>query len=136
MAAEHHTPSIDYHALAADIKRWGRTLGFQQVGITDTDLGEDETHLLNWLGRNYHGEMDYMGRHGTRRSRPQELLPGTLRIVSVRMDYWPQPARDAHRVLDDDAGLAYVSRYALGRDYHKVMRRRLPGSLAKPSNFT
>ncbi|MEJ2379748.1 MAG: tRNA epoxyqueuosine(34) reductase QueG [Gammaproteobacteria bacterium] len=125
MAAEHHTPSIDYHALAADIKRWGRTLGFQQVGITDTDLGEDETHLLNWLGRNYHGEMDYMGRHGTRRSRPQELLPGTLRIVSVRMDYWPQPARDAHRVLDDDAGLAYVSRYALGRDYHKVMRRRL-----------
>jgi len=114
----------DYHALAAQIRAWGQALGFQQVGITDTDLGSDELHLLNWLCAGYHGEMDYMERHGSRRSRPAQLVPGTVRVISLRMDYWPDPAQDAARTLRDPAQ-AFVSRYALGRDYHKVIRRRL-----------
>ncbi len=114
----------DYTQLADDIKRWGAALGFQQVGISATDLGEDETHLLNWLAAERHGVMDYMARHGPKRSRPEQLHAGTVRVVSVRMDYDPPVARDAWEVLDD-AALGYVSRYALGRDYHKVMRTRL-----------
>jgi epoxyqueuosine reductase len=125
---ENHTQPadsrIDYQALAADIKRWGQELGFQQIGISDTVLDEHEVHLLNWLGQGRHGEMDYMQRHGTRRSRPAELLPGTLRVIAARMDYWPPEATDPGEVLADPT-LAYVSRYALGRDYHKVLRRRL-----------
>jgi epoxyqueuosine reductase len=116
--------SIDYAGLAADIRRWGAECGFQQVGISGTDLAEDETRLLNWLDADRHGEMEYMQRHGTMRSRPQVLRFGTLRVVSVRMDYDPPDARDAWEVLDDPS-LGYVSRYALGRDYHKVLRARL-----------
>ena len=116
--------AIDFARLARDIKEWGRELGFQQVGITDTRLDEDETHLLNWLKDHHHGDMHYMEAHGSKRSRPAELVPGTLRIVSVRMDYWPRQADPAERVLDDPAR-AYVARYALGRDYHKVLRKRL-----------
>jgi epoxyqueuosine reductase len=114
----------DYTRLTDDIKRWGTALGFQQVGISATELGEDETHLLNWLAAERHGAMDYMARHGLKRSRPAQLRAGTLRVISVRMDYDPPAARDAWEVLDD-AALGYVSRYALGRDYHKVMRARL-----------
>ena len=114
----------DYSQLAARIKRWGNELGFQQVGISAVDLGDDETHLLDWLAAGHHGEMDYMQRHGTKRSRPAELQAGTLRVISVRMDYDPPQARDAWEVLDDPS-LAYVSRYALGRDYHKLLRARL-----------
>jgi epoxyqueuosine reductase len=117
-------PGLDYPALARQIKSWGKELGFQQVGITATGLDADETHLLNWLAAGRHGEMDYMQRHGTRRSRPAELVPGTVRIISVRMDYWPADAAAPDAVLDDPA-LAYLSRYALGRDYHKLMRKRL-----------
>ena len=116
--------SIDYAALAADIRGWGAQCGFQQVGISGTDLAEDETRLLNWLDAGRHGVMDYMQRHGTMRSRPPLLRPGTLRVVSVRMDYDPPDARDAWEVLDDPQ-LGYVSRYALGRDYHKLLRGRL-----------
>jgi epoxyqueuosine reductase len=110
--------------LASLIKAWGRELGFQQVGITGTDLADDELRLQRWLAAGRHGEMDYMSRHGTRRSRPQALRPGTLSVISVRMDYMPPAARDAWAVIDDPE-LAFVSRYALGRDYHKVMRQRL-----------
>jgi epoxyqueuosine reductase len=117
-------PDLDYRALARHIKRWGLELGFQQVGITDTDLGEDEAHLFHWLEHGRHGAMDYMQRHGTRRSRPAELVPGTVRVISVRMDYWPAGAAAADRLLGDTAR-AYLSRYALGRDYHKVIRKRL-----------
>jgi epoxyqueuosine reductase len=117
-------PHLDYAALSRQIKRWGQELGFQQVGITDTQLDEDEAYLMQWLAAGHHGRMDYMERHGTRRSRPAELVPGTVRIISVRMDYWPGDARDADAVLQDDT-LAYLSRYALGRDYHKVIRKRL-----------
>ncbi len=116
--------TIDNAQLAADVKRWGIELGFQQVGISATELGRDETHLLNWLAAGHHGEMDYMERHGTKRSRPDELQAGTLRVISVRMDYDPPETRDPWQVLGD-ASLGYVSRYALGRDYHKVMRGRL-----------
>ncbi|MBB3227411.1 epoxyqueuosine reductase [Luteibacter sp. Sphag1AF] len=118
------SPPIDYDALALDIKRWGRELGFADVGISGTDLGSDEAYLERWLADGHHGEMDYMARHGTRRSRPAELEPGTLRIVSVRMDYIPPGTRDAWDVIND-GDAAYVARYALGRDYHKVMRNRL-----------
>jgi epoxyqueuosine reductase len=120
----HPAPALDYPALARQIKSWGMELGFQQVGITDTELGAEEARLVNWLAAGRHGEMEYMQRHGTRRSRPQELLPGTLRIISARMDYWPADAAAADTVLCDPA-LAYVSRYALGRDYHKLIRKRL-----------
>ncbi len=114
----------DYANLAADIKRWGGELGFQQVGISATELGADETHLLNWLAAGRHGTMDYMQRHGSKRSRPAQLQAGTLRVISARMDYDPPQARDAWEVLDD-ATLGFVSRYALGRDYHKLLRARL-----------
>ena len=111
-------------ALALDVKRWAEELGFSRCAITDTDLGEHEARLLDWLGAGFHGEMAWMARHGTRRSRPAELVPGTVRIVSVRLDYFPPDARDAFEVLDDPS-LGYLSRYALGRDYHKVLRKRL-----------
>jgi epoxyqueuosine reductase len=114
----------DYAALARDIKRWAIELGFAEAGISGTDLGEDEQHLERWLERGHHGEMAYMARHGTRRSRPAELEPGTQRIISVRMDYIPPGTANAWGVLED-AEAGYVSRYALGRDYHKLMRHRL-----------
>src|ERR1700744_715178 len=115
---------VNLAQLAVDVKRWGVELGFQQVGISATDLGQDEAHLLNWLAAGHHGEMDYMQRHGTKRSRPDELHAGTLRVISVRMDYDPPETRDPWEVLEDPS-LGYVSRYALGRDDHKVMRARL-----------
>jgi epoxyqueuosine reductase len=101
-----------------------RALGFSQLGVTSVDIAEDEQHLLRWLGAGYHGEMEYMQRHGSMRSRPQELAPGTVRVLSVRMDYWPPEVVDAAAVLADST-LGYVSRYALGRDYHKIIRRSL-----------
>ncbi len=114
---------VDFAELATSLKQWGRELGFQQLGISDTRLDEAETHLLNWLAQGYAGEMEWMARHGSRRSRPAELVPGTLRVITVRMDYLPEAAT-AQAVLDDPRR-AYISRYALGRDYHKLMRRRL-----------
>jgi epoxyqueuosine reductase len=114
----------DYSALAARIKRWGLELGFAQVGIATIELGDDETHLLDWLAQGHHGEMDYMARHGTRRSRPADLYPGTVRVISARLDYDPPGARDGWEVIEEPK-LGFVSRYALGRDYHKLMRTRL-----------
>ena len=115
---------LDPGALARSIKAWGKALGFQQVGITGTELGDAERRLLAWLEAGRHGGMDYMARHGTRRSRPEDLVPGTRSIVCVRMDYLPEPRLRLASVLDDPAA-AFVSRYALGRDYHKTLRRRL-----------
>ncbi|MDH3715667.1 MAG: tRNA epoxyqueuosine(34) reductase QueG [Gammaproteobacteria bacterium] len=112
------------HALAARIKTWSCELGFEACGISDTALEADEAHLLNWLQQGRHGEMGYMARHGTRRSRPADLVPGTLRVISVRKNYFPPGGKPPRDVLDDP-GLGYVSRYALGRDYHKTIRRRL-----------
>jgi epoxyqueuosine reductase len=110
--------------LASKIKQWGLELGFQQVGVTDTDLADAEVHLQNWLALNFHGEMDYMQRHGVKRSRPALLHEGTVRVISVRMDYLPESTAAMNQSLDDPAS-AYISRYALGRDYHKMMRNRL-----------
>jgi epoxyqueuosine reductase len=113
-----------YTTLAASICQWGLELGFQQVGIAGITIASDEERLLHWLALDRHGEMDYMQRHGVRRARPQELVPGTIRVISARMDYLPPNARDADDVLNEPT-LGYISRYALGRDYHKVLRRRL-----------
>jgi epoxyqueuosine reductase len=115
---------VGWSALATRIREWAQELGFQAVGISDTDLTAAESGLLEWLSQGWHGELDYMANHGTKRSRPEELVPGTLRVVSLRMNYFPPNARESWEVLADD-GSAYISRYALGRDYHKVMRDRL-----------
>jgi epoxyqueuosine reductase len=115
---------IDLARLARQIQRWGRDLGFAEIGVTDTGLAAEEARLSAWLAAGRHGEMDYMARHGTRRARPSELVPGTIRVISARLDYMPRAARDAQAVLATSRQ-AYVSRYALGRDYHRVLRGKL-----------
>ncbi len=114
---------MDYGLLSANIKRWGRELGFQAVGIAETDLSAAEGRLAEWLGLGWHGEMDYMARHGTARTRPAELVPGTVRVITCRMDYL-SAERDEWTGIADPAR-AYVARYARGRDYHKIVRDRL-----------
>lgn len=121
--------------LALRIKAWGRELGFQAVGITDTSLGAAEDRLLQWLADGHHGAMDYMAKHGVKRARPAELLPGTLRVISVRMNYFPEHSYAAEAVLLNPER-AYVSRYALGRDYHKVLRNRLEKLVQKIRDVT
>ncbi len=110
--------------MAATIKGWARELGLGSIGITDTDLSAAEPEFLSWLDKQYHGDMDYMAKHGSKRSRPAELVPGTLRIISVRLDYLPADATDGWEILSDP-NKAYIARYAMGRDYHKVMRQKL-----------
>ena len=110
--------------LAQKIKSWGKVFGFQQIGISDTSLTQTESQLQQWLKQQFHGSMNYMEKHGLKRCRPQELEPGTISIISARMDYYPKKSRAAWDVLNNKS-LAYVSRYALGRDYHKVLRKRL-----------
>ena len=110
--------------LAARIRAWAKELGFQRCGIARPELAADEARLTRWLAEGRHGTMRYMEKHGTRRSRPAELVPGTVSVICVRMDYLPEQAEDARQLLDHPSR-AYVSRYALGRDYHKVLRRRL-----------
>ncbi|MFO1506376.1 MAG: tRNA epoxyqueuosine(34) reductase QueG [Lysobacterales bacterium] len=114
----------DWPSLAAMIRRWGVALGFQKVGITSIELGDDARHLADWLAEGRHGRMAYMERHGTKRTRPDELVPGTVSVVSARMNYLPPDARDPWPVLRDSTR-GYVARYALGRDYHKLVRMRL-----------
>jgi len=118
------TANLDAHELVAKIKGWGLELGFQQVGIGGTDLSAAERHLHQWLDQGMHGEMQYMATHGLKRSRPELLQPGTRSIVSVRLDYQPEAPHRSQALLVDPA-MAFVSRYALGRDYHKVLRNRL-----------
>jgi epoxyqueuosine reductase len=110
-------------ALKPRIRAWGSELGFSAIGFASVDLEAAEDELMSWLAAGYHGSMDYMARHGVTRARPAELLPGTTSIISARLDYLPDAA-DAWVNLDDPSR-AYVSRYALGRDYHKLMRNRL-----------
>ena len=114
---------LDLVALTVSIRDWAAQLGFQQIGITDIDLSEDAPRLDAYLAAGYHGEMAYMADHGTMRSRPDELVPGTVRVISVRMDYLPQDTQMAQMLAQPEQ--AYISRYALGRDYHKLMRKRL-----------
>ncbi|TMN88281.1 tRNA epoxyqueuosine(34) reductase QueG [Pseudoalteromonas phenolica] len=115
--------NIDYIELAAKIKQWGKEFGFAEVGITDIDLSEHEAQLQRWLDNGYHGEMSYMAAHGMKRARPAELVPGTQRIISVKMNYLPPEASFAKALANK--ATAYISRYALGRDYHKVIRNKL-----------
>ena len=115
---------LDYKELAQHINDWSKSLGFQQLGVTDTLMDTHEERLMEWLQKGFHGEMDYMEKHGTKRSRPGELVDGTLRVISVRMDYFPPDAASIETVLHDPTR-GFISRYALGRDYHKLMRKRL-----------
>ncbi len=113
----------DHAALADRIRALARAAGFQRVGISGIDLGEDEAHLLDWLAQGLYGSMDWMARHGAMRARPAELLPGTVRVISVGLDYGKDPDAAWDNLRDGER--AYVARYALGRDYHKLMRNRL-----------
>jgi epoxyqueuosine reductase len=110
--------------LVSDIRAWGEELGFGAIGIARAALPDDEAWLKRWLALGRHGEMAWMARHGTRRSRPAELVPGTLTVIAARMDYLPPGTAAPESVLAEPT-LAYISRYALGRDYHKVLRNRL-----------
>jgi epoxyqueuosine reductase len=110
--------------LAADIKRWGKAIGFAEIGITDTDLSKAEVEHQAWVKKGFHGEMHYMAKHGTKRTRPADLVPNTIRIISARLDYLPPETKDSWEVLEDGSK-AFISRYAMGRDYHKVMRQKL-----------
>ncbi|GAB3268300.1 tRNA epoxyqueuosine(34) reductase QueG [Chitinimonas naiadis] len=121
----HSAVERDWTALASDIKRWASELGFDAAVIGDANLGDAAEHNLQaWLDAGQHGEMDYMAAHGMKRARPAELVPGTRRVISLRMNYRPATARDSEAVLQDGSA-AFISRYALGRDYHKVLRNRL-----------
>ncbi len=118
------SPDHDWETLSRRIKQWGSELGLDAVGIADGDLSLAETRLRAWLAAGHHGDMDYMARHGCKRSRPDQLLPGTLRVISARLDYLPEPQQRSQALLQEPA-TAFISRYALGRDYHKVLRKRL-----------
>ena len=121
-----HTVSVnnrDHTAIIETIQAWARELGFQDIGFTGVNLHEHEAYLEKWLQAGYHGTMDWMDRHGTKRSRPSELVPGTCTVISCRMDYLPEAA-DAWEILENSEK-GFVSRYALGRDYHKLIRSRL-----------
>jgi len=125
MQTEKSSPApVGLAQLAREIRAWGVELGFQHVGIADADLSHAEPRLLEWLQAGFHGGMDYMAKHGVKRSRPAELVPGTLRVIAARMNYLPAAVADSWAVINAP-GKAFVSRYALGRDYHKVLRRRL-----------
>ena len=117
------TEQLDLFALTASIREWAAELGFQQMGVTDLDLSEDAQRLAAFLAAGYHGEMDYMTSHGSMRWRPDELVPGTVRVICVRMDYLPENTQMAQVLAQPEQ--AYLSRYALGRDYHKLIRKRL-----------
>ncbi len=117
-----------YKELMQNIRRWARELGFAQVGVADIDLGEHPQYLERWLQAGYHGNMNYMEKHGSRRSHPEELIPGTLRVLSLRMDYLVDDTHPLDILASSDK--AYISRYTLGRDYHKLIRKRL-AQLAK-----
>src|SRR5271168_1439583 len=111
-------------SLSASLREWAAELGFTGLGVAAIDLPADEAFFLDWLRAGFNGEMGYMSRHGSKRSRPAELIPGTVSCISVRMDYWPEGAADAESTLANST-VGYVSRYALGRDYHKLLRARL-----------
>jgi epoxyqueuosine reductase len=125
MTSERNPQDVErWRSLARSIKDWGAELGFQHVGVADCTLTLAEARLAEWIARGFHGEMKYMEQHGTRRTRPAELVPGTVRIISARMNYYPREGRASETVLADGV-LAHIARYALGRDYHKVLRQRL-----------
>ena len=115
---------IDITDLARSIKSWGKALGFDAIGIADCDLSQQEAQLMAWLDAGFHGDMDYMAKHGVKRARPATLVPGTISIITARLSYAPPRAKESWSVINDP-GRAFLSRYALGRDYHKVLRGKL-----------
>lgn len=115
--------SLD-QTLVTQLQTWASELGFAQLGISNIDLSTAEQQLQDWLDKSYQGDMEWMARHGTKRSRPQELVEGTLSIISVRMDYQPEERYEPELILNHP-NLGFISRYALGRDYHKVLKQRL-----------
>jgi epoxyqueuosine reductase len=119
-----HSQPPDPAAIRVLLSEHARALGFSDIGVAGVGLDEDESHLNAWLAAGWHGQMQYMARHGAKRSHPALLLPGTLRVISARMNYWPAAALPPAAVLADPE-LGYVSRYALGRDYHRLMRKAL-----------
>ncbi|MGZ5240733.1 MAG: tRNA epoxyqueuosine(34) reductase QueG, partial [Caldimonas sp.] len=125
----HESQVLDGAALLAQLRAWGRELGFSQIGIADVDLSSAEAPLLDWLNNGFHGAMDYMAAHGTKRARPAELVPGTLSVVTARLDYLPATTAPGWQALEwqrlGDPKQAAISLYARGRDYHKVSRTRL-----------
>jgi len=122
--SNHSVDNVKLLALSKHIKVLGKALGFSHIGITDTNLEHAESLHQQWIEKGYHGEMDYMAKHGTKRTRPAELVPNTVRVITARLDYLPPTAKDSWSVIHDDSQ-AFISRYALGRDYHKVMRKKL-----------
>ena len=119
----------DLSLLAEQIKLWSSELGFSSIGITDIDLSQDQRYLEKWLEKDYHGEMKYMERHGKKRSQPAELVEGTKRIISLSMNYLPENYNGLELLKEDKK--AFVSGYARGRDYHKIMRSRLKKLVSK-----
>ncbi|MCC5856996.1 MAG: tRNA epoxyqueuosine(34) reductase QueG [Ectothiorhodospiraceae bacterium] len=125
MLTEERLSPAQLRALRQQLDDWARELGFQQLGVTDVDLGVAGPRFREWLARGFHGDMQYMERHAHLRCDPEALVPGTCRVISVRMDYWPDQQRVDPGELLKHPGQAFVARYALGRDYHKLMRKRL-----------
>jgi len=126
--------NIDYSQLLQQITLWAKELGFQQLGVSDIELSEHESRLNDWIAAGFHGEMNYMFKHGSKRSHPEELVDNTCRVISVRMDYMPPDCELSDAVLANPEQ-GFISRYALGRDYHKVMRKRLQ-KLSEKINHT
>jgi epoxyqueuosine reductase len=122
--------ATESQALLDRMQRWARSLGFQALGVSDINLHDAEEKLQRWLAKGFHGEMAFMYKHGEKRTRPDLLVEGTVRVISVRMDYWPGEAAEPWQVIND-GNKAFISRYALGRDYHKLMRKRLARLAAK-----
>lgn len=121
--AERNT-ALSMTDLRSEMTDWAEELGFQQLGVSDIDLADAESALSSWLSKQFHGEMAYMSAHGLKRTRPALLVPETVRVITVRMDYWPEVSAEPWSVIEDDQK-GFISRYALGRDYHKLMRKRL-----------
>lgn len=121
--AENYTDT-DWQTLLSRMQRWARSFGFQALGVSDIDLTDAEAKLQDWLDKGFHGEMAFMAKHGSKRTHPEQLVEGTIRVISLRMDYWPTEAAEPWQVMED-GDKAFISRYALGRDYHKLMRKRL-----------
>ncbi|MDH5712104.1 MAG: DUF1730 domain-containing protein, partial [Gammaproteobacteria bacterium] len=123
MALKNTTSNIT-EDLLQKIKSWSLDLGFQKLGVTDTNLNLYQARFLDWIEQGYHGDMHFMHKHGSMRYLPDELVAGTLSVISVRMNYYPSGSKNAEHTLNNPE-LGYISRYALGRDYHKLMRKRL-----------
>src|SRR5262245_20747286 len=119
---------IDGHRLFEQLQEWAIELGFSQIGVADVDLSSAEPRLQQWLENGFHGSMDYMASHGAKRSRPAELVPGTVRVITARMNYLPRDTPPAWRSTEwqriEDPARASISLYARGRDYHKALRSR------------